>query len=189
MERKTSKMKVITAPTIYTPKENEISLFLAGGITNCSNWQNEIIQRIERLRPDDLDNDLIIYNPRRENFPIHQSSAAEEQIRWEFNNLNQMDIFSMYFCAGESDQPICMYELGRYISQMQIRFPTDWNHRIIISVEDGYKRINDVLIQTKLACRHKIRINTQEGYVDIETLRIRHRNSIVNAYRKLKGWS
>lgn len=182
-------MKIITAPTIYTPKENEISLFLAGGITNCSNWQNEIIQRIERLRPDDIDNDLIIYNPRRENFPIHQSSAAEEQINWEFNNLSRMDIFSMYFCAGESDQPICMYELGRYISQMQIRFPTDWHHRIIISVENGYRRINDVLIQTKLACGYKIRINTQEGYVDIETLRIRHRNSIVNAYRKLKGWS
>lgn len=181
-------MKVIVPPKIYRPGENEISVFLAGGITNCSNWQNEIIQRIEELRADDFDDDLIIYNPRRDNFPIHQSSAAEEQIRWEFNKLNQMDIFSMYFCEGESDQPICMYELGRYISQMQLRFPTDWNRRIIISVEDEYKRINDVIIQTKLACGHRIRINTQEDYVSKEALRIRHTDSIIKAYRKLKGW-
>ena len=181
-------MKVIVAPKIYQRRENEISVFLAGGITNCSNWQNEIIQRIEGLRPDDFDDDLVIYNPRRVNFPIHQSSAAEEQIRWEFNNLNRMDIFSMYFCDGESDQPICMYELGRYISQMQLRFPTDWNRRIIISVEDGYRRINDVLIQTKLACGYRIRINTQEDYGSKETLRIKHTDSIIKAYRKLKGW-
>ena len=181
-------MKVIVAPNIYIPKGNEISVFLAGGITNCSNWQNEIIQCLERLRPDDFDDDLIIYNPRRDNFPIHQSSAAEEQIRWEFNKLNQMDIFSMYFCDGESDQPICMYELGRYIAQMQLRFPTDWNRRIIISVEDGYRRINDVIIQTKLVCGYRIRINTQKDYIDKETLRMRHTDSIIMAYRKLKGW-
>lgn len=181
-------IKVITAPNTYTPKENEMSLFLAGGITNCSNWQNEIINNLKITLLDDTNDNLIVYNPRRVNFPIHQSSAAEEQIRWEFNKLNQMDIFSMYFCDGESDQPICMYELGRYISQMQLRFPTDWNRRIIISVEDGYRRINDVLIQTKLACGYRIRINTQEDYGSKETLRIKHTDSIIKAYRKLKGW-
>ena len=180
-------MKVITAPEIYNQKENEISVFLAGGITNCDNWQQDIIRYIKRFRPDDMDNDLIIYNPHRDNFPINDPLAADEQICWEFKNLSKMDIFSMYFCKGESDQPICMYELGRYISQMQIRFPIDWQKRIIISVEDEYKRKNDVLIQCELSCGKQIKVHTQNKFRRIDDLRINHRNLIVNAYRKLKG--
>jgi hypothetical protein len=70
-----------------------------------------------------------------------------------------MDIFSMYYCAGESDQPICMYELGRNILRMQQRFPYSWVRRIVISVEEGYSRSFDVRMQTKLATNDKIDIN------------------------------
>lgn len=175
-------MKVIVAPKIYQPGENEISVFLAGGITNCSNWQNEIIMGIDKA---EYDSSIVIFNPRRENFPIHIPSAADEQIEWEFYQLNKMDIFSMYFCESDSDQPICMYELGRYISEMQKRFPIDWKDRIIISVEDGYKRKNDVLVQSRLACG-KIFINT--GQPQVEVLRDLHVKQIIKAYRKLKGW-
>ena len=66
--------------------------------------------------------------------------------------LEQCDIFSMYFCAGESDQPICMYELGRNICRMQMRFPMNWDVRFVVTVEEGYKRAKDVRIQTALAC-------------------------------------
>ena len=56
----------------------------------------------------------------------------------------------MYFCNDNSDQPICMYELGRNIIRMQNRFPYDWHSRIIISIEKGYKRERDVYIQSML---------------------------------------
>ena len=130
-----------------------------------------------------LDNNLVIFNPRRDNFPINDPSAAYKQIQWEFNALEKCDIFSMYFSSGESDQPICMYELGRNIIRMQTRFPSDWDKRIIISVQDGYRRKKDVLIQTELATNNKIFVSTQVS----ESMSIYdHSESIVRAYYKLK---
>ena len=66
----------------------------------------------------------------------------------------------MYFCNNDSDQPICMYELGRNIVRLQNRFPSDWEKRIVISVEAGYRRQADVLIQTELATQNKVFIDT-----------------------------
>lgn len=133
--------QIITAPSIEKPKY--ISLFLAGGITNCKEWQKAVIRELEF-------EDVSIFNPRQEHFDITDRKASHKQIHWEYERLEQMDIFSMYFCSGDSDQPICMYELGRNIVRMQNRFPADWQKRIIISVEDGYKRKEDVIIQTSL---------------------------------------
>lgn len=141
-------MKIITAPEKYEYSPDDIKVFLAGGITNCVNWQQKVIDGISDR---DLYRRIALFNPRRENFPINDKTAAYDQIKWEFNAIEKCDIFSMYFAAGESDQPICMYELGRNILRMQMRFPTDWQDRIIITIEEGYKRKNDVVIQTRLA--------------------------------------
>ena len=54
--------QIITAPSIEKPKF--ISLFLAGGITNCKNWQNEVIKELEF-------EDVSIFNPRQINFNIN----------------------------------------------------------------------------------------------------------------------
>lgn len=96
--------QIITAPSIEKPIYT--SIFLAGGITNCKDWQKEVIKELE------FEN-ISIFNPRQENFDITDKNASFKQISWEFERLEQMDIFSMYFCNSESDQPICMYELGR----------------------------------------------------------------------------
>jgi hypothetical protein len=53
-----------------------------------------------------------------------------------------------------------MYELGRNIVRMQNRFPSDWDKRIVISVEDGYRRIADVLVQTELATKNEVFVET-----------------------------
>ncbi len=138
--------QIIVAPNeeqpIYT------SVFLAGGISGCKDWQKKVI---EELKYDDLS----IFNPRREYFDITNKNASYQQIEWEFKRLERMDIFSMYFCNSNSDQPICMYELGRNILRMQNRFPSDWQKRIVVSIEKGYKRENDVIIQLSL-CAPKI---------------------------------
>lgn len=141
-------MKVITAPEQYERKKDDVFCFLAGGITNCPDWQQEVINELQKANFEHL----IVFNPRRENFPINDPNAAKEQIEWEFKYLEQTDIFSMYFCASESDQPICMYELGRNLALMSKRYhsPYDAEH-IVVSVEDGYKRAKDVEIQTDLA--------------------------------------
>lgn len=150
-------MRVITAPEYYEKQPNDICVFLAGGITKCREWQKEVIEYLRQEYRHNNDN-LVLFNPRRDNFPINDPSAASEQITWEFNMLEQCDIFSIYFDEGESDQPICMYELGRNICRMQMRFPTDWENRIIVSSDENYKRYNDVIMQKTLA--------TNDSYVN-----------------------
>lgn len=137
-------MKIVTAVESYFPKESDVCVFLAGGITNCADWQKEVIFELQKY---DAPN-LVVFNPRRANFPIESPNASQEQIEWEFYWLERMDVFSMYFSAGESVQPICMYELGRNLCRMVDK---GLANRCVISVEDGYKRAKDVIIQTRLA--------------------------------------
>lgn len=176
-------MHVITAPEYYEPFDKYISVFLAGGITNCKNWQKQTIDKLERDYGGEYLDSLVLFNPRQDNFPIHDRLAAYRQISWEFDMIEKCNIFSMYFSSGESDQPICMYELGRNILRMQTRFPADWQDRIIISVEDGYKRKQDVIIQTSLATSDKIFVNTQIA----ENICLEyHVENIVKAFKKLR---
>ena len=160
--------QIIIAPS--TEKPIYTSVFLAGGITNCKEWQKKVIEELDRCEK------ISIFNPRQEHFDITDKNAAYKQISWEFERLEQMDIFSMYFC-NDSTQPICMYELGRNIIRMQNRFPADWERRIVISVEDGYERVKDVLVQTELATRGKIFVETDanpESHAEYIKGRIRH---------------
>lgn len=172
-------MRIITAPNYYEPFTKDIRVFLAGGITNCPDWQGKIIKQLEDNYVYDS---LVVFNPRRENFPIWDKTAAHTQIAWEFEMLEKCDIFSMYFSSGDSDQPICMYELGRNILRMQMRFPTDWQDRIVISTEDGYRRKQDVLIQTGLATQGKVFVNTQ---ISSQICLAEHADNIVRAYKNL----
>ena len=145
-------MRVVTAPNKANLQPYEICCFLAGGITGCINWQKEVIDYLEnfdKLSNGQLDR-LVVFNPRREKFP-DDPEAAKEQIEWEFRWLQRMEIFSMFFTAGESDQPICLYELGRNLYKMMIRFPEDYPERIIITCDKNYKRAFDVKVQTILA--------------------------------------
>lgn len=137
------------AQIIYAPNEEEAiynSVFLAGGIMGCEDWQDKVTEELSSY-------DITIFNPRRKNFDIANKLETYKQIAWEYKHLEKMDIFSMYFCNSDSVQPICMYELGRNVLKMQMRFPCDWQKRIIISVEDGYKRTEDVITQIELCSR------------------------------------
>ncbi len=135
---------IIEAPNeIYSLENNRnIKLFLAGGITNCPDWQKEIIELIKGA---DI---LTVYNPRRANFPINDPKAAEEQITWEYNHLRDSDSISFWFSKG-SLNPIVLYELGRW--------GTSTNKTIFIGMDPDYERKQDVIIQTKLS-RPNVRI-------------------------------
>ena len=76
---------IIEAPNdVYSIQNNKnIKLFMAGGITNCPDWQSELIKKIK-----DIDG-LTVYNPRRKNFPIKDPNASNEQITWEYNKLKE----------------------------------------------------------------------------------------------------
>ena len=120
------------------------SVFLGGGISGCPDWQSGVC---DNLRYENI----TVFNPRREHFDISDRTLTQQQIQWEFKRLERCDIFSMFFCEGESVQPICLYELGRNIVRMQNRFPSSWKHRIVVTVEPRYKRADDVFWQSLYA--------------------------------------
>lgn len=105
-------------------------LFMAGGITDCWDWQGELVRELERL-----ETPVIAVNPRRENFPMDNQTAGEHQIRWEHRMLEKADIVSFWF-PKETLCPITLFELGKYL-----------DHEPIIGTEYGYKRAMDVRVQ------------------------------------------
>jgi len=179
-------VQVLTAPNDELPECHNKTIFLAGGITNCPLWQEKVIKELEGLAP--LNDHVTVFNPRRTDFSFdgtHEVLLYDvyKQIKWEFDRLEQMDIFSMYFCDADSVQPICLYELGRNIVRMQNRFPNDWKDRIVISIEPGYKRKDDVLFQMEL-CAPGL-------FIDTDGCPEKHAYNIKNAYVKLSyygGW-
>jgi len=109
------------------------SLFLAGGITGCPDWQQEMVEAL-RQTP------LILFNPRRSQFLPHED-AAKEQITWEHTYLRKAAAISFWF-PKETLCPIVLYELGAWSMTEK---------QLFIGVHPEYQRKQDVQIQTSLA--------------------------------------
>lgn len=107
------------------------TVFLAGGITGCPDWQQEIRTLLQ-------DTDLVLLNPRREHFPIGDPSAAREQILWEHSYLRWADAILFWF-PHETLCPIVLYELGAWSMS---------DKPIFVGVHPDYQRRQDVEIQT-----------------------------------------
>jgi hypothetical protein len=138
---------VVTAPEPWVNAGPEaVSVFLAGGIQRCPWWQVEVI---DLLRGIPNLGEVVVYNPRRANFPIDDPSAAQAQIEWEFLMLDRAQVFSMWFPNADSDCPICMYELGRHLA---LRMRDRQGHLVALGVDPGYRRARDVEVQVALAC-------------------------------------
>jgi len=109
------------------------SIFCAGGITGCPDWQARMVQLLS-------DSDWIILNPRRANFPIDNPKASQEQIEWEHKHLRLAQAIFFWF-PQESICPIVLYELGAWSMTQKPLF---------IGIHPNYPRKQDVVIQTSL---------------------------------------
>ncbi|NJN66578.1 MAG: hypothetical protein HC884_07610 [Chloroflexaceae bacterium] len=126
-------MKYVEAPERYLPQEGETSLFLAGGISGCADWQNELARMLK-------DTSLVVLNPRRGNFSSHDPAVAEAQIRWEHHHLRVADEIAFWFPC-ETLCPITLYELGAWTMSAKVLY---------IGTHPDYQRRLDVVIQTRL---------------------------------------
>ncbi len=122
-------MRYVEAPTEYTATDPAV--FLAGGITDCPDWQ--LVAR-------DLlaDAPCVVLNPRRADFPIHDPGAAAGQIDWEFRHLRLADVVLFWFPASTSVQPIALYELGAHAAM---------GKPIAVGTDPLYSRRMDVALQ------------------------------------------
>ena len=127
-------MEYVEALTEYQPDATGRSLFLAGGITGSLDWQAVVCQQL-------ADTALVLLNPRRVAFPIHDPAAAEQQIIWEYRHLRRATAVLFWFPA-ETLCPITLYELGAWSMTTK---------PIFVGVHPAYQRRQDVAIQSRLS--------------------------------------
>ena len=113
---------------------SDIFVFMAGGITGCPNWQQELREMLSGV------NGLVLMNPRRAEFPIGDPNAALEQITWEHDHLRMADAILFWFPC-ETLCPIVLYELGAWSKTRKVLW---------VGVHPDYARRVDVEIQTQL---------------------------------------
>ena len=110
-----------------------VSLFIAGGISNCSDWQSEMAPLLS-------DTELVLLNPRRKNFPMEDPFAAPIQIKWEHKYLAYPHAVLFWF-PPETLCPITLFELGTFAR-------TDIP--VFVGVDPNYARKLDIEVQMSL---------------------------------------
>lgn len=132
-------MRVITAPEKFVRTNPGISsVFLAGGISNCPDWQSDLISHVKFGFSDK--EHLFLFNPRRPEFDLSKRGEAARQMTWEHEHLEHAGTILFWF-PKETLCPITLFELGNYLEK---------NKHIIIGCDPHYKRKEDVAYQTYL---------------------------------------
>lgn len=113
------------------------SVFLAGGISNCADWQKEAIELFEE---EEFDHDITLVNPRRVEFNTEDQSVSANQIRWEHFYLAEVTT-TMFWFPHETLCPITLFELGKLAAQEK---------DIFVGCDPKYARKFDVEMQLSL---------------------------------------
>jgi hypothetical protein len=134
-------MQVIQAPN-YGIIENRKTLFLGGGISNCPDWQSEVVKAFEG-------ENITLFNPRRDDFDISKKKESKIQIKWEYKFLREAGAIMFWF-PKETICPITLFELGGAIERRQ---------PIFLGCHPDYQRRFDLEIQTSLLI-YPIKVHT-----------------------------
>lgn len=113
------KIRVFTPPYDYDNGKNigydviPLKVFLGGTIDNGKSidWQKTLIGELNSC---DTVHPIIVYNPRREDWPdSNDNNEIEKQINWELYHLERADLIVMNI-LGSSKSPISLMELGLF---------------------------------------------------------------------------
>lgn len=141
---------ILKSPAALQPNVNR-SIFLAGGISNCWDWQEGAAVKIASAV-----DDCIIYNPRRDDFDMSAyEEVSRQQIIWEYHAL-RMSTVNLFWFPAETLCPITLLEYG---SAMERLHPG----ALMCGTHPDYQRRFDVKMQNEL--RHGTHI-----YDDLDTL-------------------
>lgn len=133
---------IVKSPEALRPVTNK-SIFLAGGISNCADWQEEVAVRLA------AETDAIIYNPRREDFDMSAyEEVSKQQIIWEWHAL-RMSTVNLFWFPAETLCPITLLEYGSAMERLH-------TGALMCGTHPDYQRRFDVITQTELK---------QHGYI------------------------
>jgi hypothetical protein len=128
---------VIKSPNSLLPIRNR-SIFLAGGISNCPDWQETTAQRIANSV-----DDCIVYNPRRDDFDMSAyEEISRQQITWEYHAL-RMSSVNLFWFPAETLCPITLFEYGSAIERLP-------DGAVMCGTHPDYERRFDLVEQTRL---------------------------------------
>lgn len=144
---------IFKAPCKTKKPEGHFSIFLGGSIENgkAELWQDKLSSvLIETF------NNVVIFNPRRENWDASLSNTIEnpifeEQVSWEYEHLEKSDYILLYFQPGTLS-PISLMELGLFAGKS----------KLIVCCPDGFWRKGNV----DFICK-KFNIPTINNYMDV----------------------
>lgn len=123
-------MRYIEAPAVFDGTGT--ALFLAGGISDCPDWQADVAAALQDL-------DVAVLNPRRAAFPVRDPHAEAEQVAWEYRHLRAASHVMFWFPASPSHQPIALYELGMLAA--------DRDTPLAVGADPAYVRRNNLVAQ------------------------------------------
>ena len=110
--------------------------FLAGGITNCHNWQQDAINQLQQY-----DLPVLLFNPRRDDWNMEAGlEESRKQIEWEYKYLKEC-VACIFWFPPETLCPITLFELGYMLGTRT---------KLFIGCDPEYKRKFDVEVQTSL---------------------------------------
>lgn len=124
--------KYFEAINNYEKLPGERSIFLAGGIIGCGDWQKEMAERLS-------DTNLVVLNPRRNDFP-EETNATTVQIKWEFDHLRKADMILFWF-PREGPCMTSLFELGTW---------SNTDKPLFVGIEPGYVKRGGMIKQLAL---------------------------------------
>jgi len=126
------------------PKTYVRSLFLAGGISGCDDWQKKAADSLKDLP-------ITIINPRREGFNVNNMLNSVDQIKWEHKYLWE-STHVMFWFPDATLCPITLFELGKCLMLHKMN---EGAETLYIGCAPDYKRVFDVEIQSMLMGYHR----------------------------------
>ena len=113
------------------------SVFIAGGISNCPDWQSRMVTHLDTTLYD-------VVNPRRVGGFDRTGATAREQIEWEHSALSKVDSCIFWF-PEQTLCPITLFELGVMLSRAS-------RHSLNLAIgwHPNYQRAFDLEVQIGL---------------------------------------
>mgnify|MGYP000952698472 CR=1 FL=1 len=79
---------VVRCPAQLNTLEDGKTIFLAGGITGCPEWQTQFINHFNSTAT----RNTILIDPRRKDFDVKNDEMESEQIEWEHRHILLADL-------------------------------------------------------------------------------------------------